>query len=221
MSARKTLFAATAASLAAAFSSGCMSMFLAGAPTGVSFPEPPVREAVESFPRETLVGTWTGASVMDMFVAGKRMMVSDISQEVVFNDDGTCSHTETHTVVESAVGAGYGHNMSQEVQIVCEGTWTYEGDLLTLDLTEGSTGLKFTWKATPRWYSDEEVLFYETDEQATENARSSGSGLGWDTRTVAANGVITYLKKGIPLLSPEQKLVASPLYLKRTADAQD
>jgi hypothetical protein len=218
---KRKFLAIPLASFAAMLSSGCMSVFLVGAPTGISFDEPPPRESVDPFPRETLVGSWSGKAVMDLFVDGRRITVDAISDEVVFREDGTCSHAETHTIVENALGGGYGPNRSQETQIVCEGTWKYENGILDMDMIRGDTGMKFKWLFTPVWFSDEEILLDETDEQAVKNAKATGSGLGWDTRTKAPNGVQTLTKKGIPLVSPEQRIVLSPMYLKRTGDAED
>ncbi len=222
----KSVLVAAAATLAAAFSTGCMSMMLAGAPTTRSFDDPPVRETVDPYPKESLCGKWEASGKMNMFIDGRRVVVYDVSDELVLNEDGTCSHTETQTIAENTLGASYGGGGSQEMQVVSEGTWSYENDVLTMKLsTDGRTrfgGTKkvdFTWIYTVKWHSDEEFSLVATDEQFKANAQSSGSGLGWDTRTLEPNGVEVLKKKGIPLMSPSQEIVGYADPYKRVGDA--
>lgn len=224
---RKTACAACAIALAGVFSTGCTSMMLSGAPTTKSFDDPPVRETVDPFPRETLVGKWSAAGKEDSFIDGKRAMVQNVVEELELREDGTCTATTTKTITENKVGAQYGMGWggSQELQLVCEGTWNYEGDILKLDLsTEVSRGfikraLAFQLEQTVKWHSDEEFSFHNTEEQFRANARSMGRGLGWDSRTVEPNGVATYVKKG-GFMSPEQKAVEYMSPYKRVGDAE-
>ena len=209
---------------AAALSSGCMSMMIAGAPTTQSFDPPPVRETVDSFPRESLIGKWTSTGKEDMFMDGKRILVSDVRIDMDLNEDGTCTHTETKTITENRVGAQYGRG-SQEAQIASEGTWSYQDGILSMDLhTEVSRGLikrtvQFQLVETVKWHSDEEFSLYSNEEQFAANSRSMGSGLGWDSRTVEPNGVETYVKKG-GLMMPDQKAIVFLLPFKRVGDAE-
>lgn len=222
---RKSIVLAATLSLAAVFSSGCTSMMLSGAPTTRSFEEPPVRETVEAYPRESLFGKWTASGVQDQFVEGRRIMVLEVNDELELNEDGTCRYTETQTIVENKMGGGFGYRHTQEMQYLSEGTWSYENGILTMDLSMevegagfiGKKTLNFTWVYTINWHSDEEFSTVATDEQFQANAQSSGNGLGWDSRTLEPNGVETFEKKGIPLLSPDTKVVAYMSPYKRAA----
>ena len=224
----KTIMSAATMSLVALFSTGCMSMMLAGTPTTRSFEDPPILETVDPYPSETLVGKWESTGKADMFIEDHRTMVIDIADELVLNEDGTCRHTETQTIVENAVGGGFGMGGSQEAQEVSEGTWSYEAGVLTMKLSKevrtnafgGTKKFDFIWTYTVKWHSDEEFSLWATDEQFKANAQSGGSGLGWDSRTVEPNGVETFTKKGIPLMSPSQKLVGFSKPYKRIGDAE-
>lgn len=228
----RNIIASAAALWIAVSSSGCMSMMLAGAPTTRSFEDPPVREIVDAYPRETLFGKWTATGKVDMFIDGKRVMVTDVADELVLNEDGTCTETVNQNIVENRLGGGFGYGMqrSQEMQQICEGTWTYESGILTMEMSTDVEGvvmgipkkqtLEYTEISTLNWHSDEEFSPYETDEQAKANKHSFGSGLGWDSRTVEANGVQVFVKKGVPLMSPDQQVVFFKTPFKRAADGE-
>ena len=225
----KTQSALTAATLsfAAVLSTGCMSMMLAGAPTTRSFEAPPMRETVDPYPKESLYGKWESAGKSNFFVDDRRVMAIDIFDELVLNEDGTCRHTETQTIAENSMGGGFGMGGSQEEQVVSEGDWSYEGDVLTMNLSRevrsnpfgGTRKFDFTWMYTVKWHSDEEFSLFATDDQFKVNAQSSGSGLGWDSRTVETNGVEVLKKKGVPLISPSQEFVGYADPYKRVGDA--
>jgi len=227
MNRKSTILVATLL-LAAVLASGCTSMMLSGAPTTCSFENPPVRETVEAYPRESMVGKWTATGVQDQFVEGRRIMVVKLDDLLELNEDGTCRHTETQTIVENKMGGGFGYRQTQEMQYLSEGTWSYENGILTMDLSMevegvgfiGNRTLNFTWVYTINWHSDEEFSTVATDEQFNANAQSSGNGLGWDSRILEPNGVETLEKKGIPLLSPDTKVVAYMSPYKRADDGE-
>ena len=223
----RPIVAAAAIAAAGAFSTGCMSMMLANAPTTRSFEDPPVRDTVDPFPKETLVGKWEATGNEDMFLNGKRVIAQTLKSEADLNEDGTCTVVETKTIADSQMGgAGYGMRRSQEHQMVSEGTWDYNDGILSMDLsTEVKTGfisrkLQFKLEYTVAWHSDEEFSLRMTDEQFAANSRSMGSGLGWDSRTVEPNGVETYVKKGF-LTQPDQKAVSYTGPYKRIGDAEE
>lgn len=219
---RNSAFAACAIALAGIFSSGCMSMMLSNAPTTKSFEDPPVRETVAAFPRETIVGKWSSTGKEETYLEGKRALVLDTADELNLQEDGTGLLTMTKTMVENRVNARY-RNGGNEVQIVAEGNWDYKDGILKLDLsTEVARGfikrkVQFKLEYTVKWHSDEEFSLSMTEEQAKENMRALGVG-GWDTRTVEPNGVETYTKKGIPLMSPDQKAISYSGPFKRRED---
>lgn len=224
---KNTALAACAIAMAGVFSTGCLSMRLSGAPTTKSFDDPPVRETVDSFPRETLVGKWSATGKEDMFMDGKRALVQDVREDLELREDGSCTATTTKTITENKVGARYrgGITGSEEVQRVSEGTWEYKDDILKLDLsTEVAMGLfkrtyQFHIEQTVKWHSDEEFSLRMDEEQFKANSRSMGSGLGWDSRDVEPNGVETYVKKG-GIMSPEQKAIAYTSPYKRVGDVE-
>ncbi len=221
-----TIATACALAFVGTFSTGCLSMRLANAPEGQSFENPPVREVVAPFPKETIVGKWRAKSVENYFMKGKRACVNETTEELELNQEGTCTMTITKTITEDHLGVGYGpggHN--KEKQVVCEGSWKYTDNVLALDLSTDvkmgffSRTVKLALEHTVAWHSDNEFSYRDTDEQFNLNARTLG-GLGWDSRKVEPNGVETYKKKGT-LTNPEQMAVAYTAPYKRIEDSEE
>ena len=218
--------AACAIATASVLSTGCMSMMLSGAATTKSFDDPPVRETVDSFPRETLIGKWSATGKEDTFIGGKRAMAQDIREDLELRDDGTCTSTTTKSITESKLGIRYsgGITGSDEAQRVTEGTWEYKDDVIKFDFSaEVAMGffkrnVQWQIEQTVKWISDEEFMLCMDEKQFDANARSMG-GLGWNSRTVEPNGVETYVKKG-GFMSPEQKSISYISPYKRVGDAE-